>query len=70
VSTYTAFYQDDHRCIVYRRKPNDGTLDKLPQQAVPAEDERSTYFRTDGGDKFEWALFKTNLGQLIVVQKD
>lgn len=68
--TYSAFYQDDHSCIVYRRRANDGTLDKLPQDAEPAEDPRSTYYRTDGGDRFEFALFRTRLGQLIVVQKD
>jgi ribosomal protein S18 acetylase RimI-like enzyme len=68
--TYSAFYQDDHSAIVYRRRANDGTLDKLPQQAEPANDPRSTYFRTDGGDKFEFALFLTRLGQIIVVQRD
>jgi GNAT superfamily N-acetyltransferase len=68
--TYSAFYQDDHSAIVYRRRANDGTLEKLPQQAEPANDPRSTYFRTDGGDKFEFALFRTRLGQLIVVQRD
>lgn len=68
--TYSAFYQDDHSAIVYRRRSNDGTLDKLPQDAEPAEDPRSTYYRTDGGDRFEFALFRTRLGQLIVVQKD
>lgn len=68
--TYSAFYQYDHTVIVYRNKPNDGTLDKLPQKAAPADDPRSTYFRVDGGDKFEWALFRTELGQLIVVQRD
>ncbi len=68
--TYTAFYQDDHECIVYRRKANDGTLDRLPQRALPANDERSTLNRTDGGDPYEFALFRTELGQLIVVQKD
>jgi len=68
--TYSAFYQDDHSAIVYRRRANDGTLEKLPQDAEPAEDPRSTYYRTDGGDRFEFALFRTKLGQLIVVQKD
>lgn len=68
--TYSAFYQDDHECIVYRYKTNDGTLARLPQRAVPADDERSTLSRTDGGDPYEFALFRTELGQLIVVQKD
>lgn len=68
--TYSAFYQDDHISIIYRGKPNDGTLDKLPQSAVPADDPRSTYFRKDGGDRFEFALFRTHLDQLIVVQRD
>lgn len=68
--TYTAFYQEQHDCIIYRNKPNDGTLDQLPQKAVPAIDPRSTYYRLDGGDRFEWALFKTELNQLIVVQRD
>jgi ribosomal protein S18 acetylase RimI-like enzyme len=68
--TYSAFYQEDHSAIVYRRRADDGTLDKLPQNAEPANDARSTYFRTDGGDRFEFALFRTRLGQLIVVQRD
>ncbi len=68
--TYTAFYQDDHACIIYERKLDDGTLSKLPQQAVPSADERSTLYRKDGGDPYERALFVTNLGQLIVVQRD
>ncbi len=68
--TYSAFYQHDHECIIYRHKPNDGTLDRLPQGAVPAADSRSTFDRTDGGDPFEFALFRTTRGQLIVVQKD
>ena len=68
--TYNAFYQDDHSCVIYRRKTNDGTLDKLPQNAIPADDPRSTYFRTDGGDPFEWALFRTDLGQLIIVKRN
>jgi len=68
--TYSAFYQHDHECIIYRFKTNDGTLDKLPQQAEPVNDDQSTYFRTDGGDQFEYAVFKTNLGQLITVKRD
>lgn len=68
--TYSAFYQYDHSVIVYRHKPNDGTLDKLPQKARPAHDPRSTYFRTDGGDRFQWAVFTTELGQNIIVQRD
>ena len=54
--TYSAFYQDDHSVIIYRRRLNDGTLDKLPRGAKPANDSRSTYHRTDGGDRFEFAL--------------
>jgi hypothetical protein len=69
-STYTAFYQDDHAAIIYRGKLDDGALDKLPQKAVPANDDRSTLNRTDGGDRYEFALFRTDLGQLIVVQRD
>ena len=68
--TYSAFYSDDHSCIVYRNKPNDGTLDRLPQKATPIDDPTSTYFRTDGGDRFEFALFRTDKGQQIVVQRD
>jgi hypothetical protein len=68
--TYSAFYQDDHRCIVYRNRVNDGGLDELPQEAQPADDPRSTFYRQDGGDRFEFALFRTKLGQLIVVQRD
>lgn len=68
--TYSAFYQYDHTVIIYRYKEDDGTLDQLPQEAKPIEDPRSTYFRADGGDRFEFALFKTNLGQIIVVQCD
>ncbi len=49
---------------------NDGTLEALPQGAEPVDDSRSTYYRTDGGDRYEFALFLTKLGQLIVVQKD
>lgn len=71
VKTYTAFFQHDHSCIVYRRRPDDGTLDKLPQQATPVEGSKhSTYFRTDGGDRFEFAFFKTSRGQLITIQRD
>jgi hypothetical protein len=68
--TYSAFYQDDHAAIIYRYKTDDGTLANLPQKARPAHDPRSTFFRQDGGDKFQFALFETNLGQLIVVQRD
>lgn len=70
MKTYTAFFQRDHENIIYRHKADDGTLDQLPQRAEPAQDPRSTYFRQDGGDRFEFALFKTNAGQLIVVQRD
>ena len=70
LTTYSAFYQDDHECIVYRHNPNDGTLSNLPQKAKPSDDSRSTFYRTDGGDPFEFALFKTELGQLIVIQRD
>jgi hypothetical protein len=68
--TYTAFYQDDHAAIIYRRRPNDGTLEQLPRGAKVANDPRSTYYRTDGGDRFEFALFTTEDGQLIVIQAD
>jgi len=68
--SYNAFYQDDHACIIYEGKVNDGTLDQLPQGARPAyEDERNTLNRTDGGDPYEFALFRTTRGQLIVVQR-
>jgi hypothetical protein len=68
--TYSAFYQKDHSRIIYRHKPDDGTLAHLPDDAAPADDPRSTYFRQDGGDPFEFALFKTSGDLLIVVQKD
>lgn len=68
--TYTAFYQEDHSAIIYRRKPNDGTLADLPNDAQPSNDSRSTYFRLDGGDRFEWAWFVTNVGQVIIIQRD
>jgi hypothetical protein len=55
--TYSAFYQDDQSAIIYRRKPNDGTLEKLPRGAKPVEHPSSTYYRTDGGDKYEFAFF-------------
>lgn len=63
-------YQDDLESIIYRCRPNDGTLDKLPLGAKPAADPRSTYDRTDGGDRFEFALFVTEDGETIVVQAD
>jgi len=70
-ATYTAYFQQDHAAIVYREKVNDGTLDKLPQQALPAyDDDRNTLNRVDGGDLYEFALFRTARGQLIVVQRD
>jgi hypothetical protein len=68
--TYSAFYQDDQSAIVYRRKPNDGGLETLPRGAKPVEHPSSTYFRTDGGDKYEFAFFATEDGDLIVVQAD
>ena len=68
--TYSAFYQDDHAAIIYRRRLDDGTLEQLPSGAVPIDDPRSTYFRSDGGDRFEFALFQSSDGQLIVVQAD
>ena len=68
--TYTAFFQDQHDCIVYRSRENDGTLEKLPQGAVPSDDPRSTYYRTDGGDRFEFAWFVTERGQTIIIQRD
>lgn len=68
--TYTAFYQDDHSIIIYRSKGDDGTLDRLPDGAKPLSDRRSSYFRTDGGDRFEFAWFKTNQGLTIIVQAD
>lgn len=67
---YTAFWQSDHSKIIYRHKPNDGTLDQLPCDAVAAEDLRNTLFRVDGGDPFEFALFRANNGELIVVVRD
>lgn len=69
--TYSAFFQDDHEAVVYQFKVNDGTLNRLPQDAKPAsDDERNTLNRTDGGDPYEFALFRTSRGQLIVVQRD
>jgi hypothetical protein len=68
--TYSAFYQDDHAAIIYRRKPNDGTLENLPRGATPVEHPSSTYFRTDCGDRYEFAFFETEDGDLIVVQAD
>ena len=68
--TYSAFFQYDHSRIIYRHKSNDGTLAQLPYDAQPADDPRSTYLRQDGGDPFEFALFKTDADLLIVVQKD
>ena len=68
--TYSAFYQDDHSQIIYRhRKAGDG-LEDFPEPAVPAFDRRSTYHRIDGGDRFAFALFATDRGKLIVVQRD
>lgn len=68
--TYSAFYQHDHSKIIYRRRPDDGRLAELPGDPAPAEDPRSTYLRTDGGDPFEFALFRNAAGEIIVVQKD
>lgn len=68
--TYSAFYQQDHAAIIYRHKTDDGTLAQLPDDAQPVLDARSTYFRTDGGDRFQFALFRDNTGRLIVVQRD
>jgi hypothetical protein len=68
--TYSAFYQHDHAAIIYRHRLDDGTLDQLPDGAQPVLDRRTTYYRTDGGDRFEFALFRTDTGQLIVVQRD
>jgi hypothetical protein len=68
--TYSAFYQDDHSAIIFRRKLNDGTLENLPRDARPIEHPSSTYFRDDGGDRYEFAFFATEDGDLIVVQAD
>ena len=46
----------------------DGRLENLPRGAKPIEHPSSTYFRTDGGDKYEFAFFATEDGDLIVVQ--
>ena len=72
--TYSAFYQDDHAAIIYRCKSNDGTLEELPQGAVPIPREDSSYFRRDGGDKLEFAYFQIQKGpqqgEWIVVKAD
>jgi hypothetical protein len=51
-------------------KPNDGTLENLPRGAKPVEHPNSTYFRREGGDKYEFAFFAAEDGDLIVVQAD
>lgn len=65
--TYTAFYQDNHREIIYRRREDDGNL--TPPSSTPIDDARSTYFRTDGGDRFAFAWFSLN-GRTIIIQRD
>jgi hypothetical protein len=66
---YSAFYQNDHRRIIFRECPQDDIELKLPSEATPARDKRNTYFRLDGGDRFEFALFQTPEDGLIVVQR-
>lgn len=65
---YSAFYSDDHRQIIYRYRRNEGNL--IPPGSVPIDDRRSTYWRQDGGDPFQWALFReVASGRQIVVQR-
>lgn len=66
---YNAFFKDDHSRIVYRNRTEVDTLADLPDNAVPSTDARSTYYRNDGGDRFEFAMFETDQGQTIVIQR-
>src|ERR1700682_837805 len=68
--TYTAFYQQDHSKIIYRRRPDGGRRAAVPGDVVPAEAPRRTSLGTGGGDLFEVPLFRDAAGEIIVVQKD
>lgn len=66
---YSAFYHDRHDHIIYRLKPNDGSLEDLPDDAVPIQHPGTTYYRADGGDKLEFAVFATKAGRKIIVME-
>lgn len=69
--TYTAFYQDDTSKAIFRKRPNNGRLqDLLPSGTVPFNSSASTYFRNDGGDRYEFAMFKEPGGRIIMVIAD
>lgn len=65
--TYSAFYMDDSHDIIYYGKPDDGTLDQFPFDAKPVPGRGNTYLRTDGGDRFENAVFQRTDGRRFLV---
>jgi hypothetical protein len=69
MTTYRAFYQDDHSKTIFRDAPATSIRRLLPEGARVGVDTRNTIGRLDGGDEFEFALFEVG-GRLIVVIPD
>ena len=69
MTTYSAFWQDDHTKIIFRHKPQGQIRQLLPPGAIVCVDKRSTLGRLDGGDEYEFALFEID-GKKIVVQRE
>jgi hypothetical protein len=69
MTTYRAFFQDDHSKILFRAKPAKAVRRLLPKDARVSVDTRNTIGRLDGGDEYEFALFEVG-GRLIVVIPD
>lgn len=76
IPTYTASYLTATKPeVIYTRQPAGNLIGRLPSGSYPVDDSdyshrKSSLERTDGGDPFEHALFKTPSGRIIVIRRE
>jgi hypothetical protein len=79
IPTYSAYYlpprQELRPHIIYIHQPAGNLIGRLPRGSYPVTQAEnsfrtSTLERTDGGDPFDYALFRTPAGDPLVIQRD
>ncbi len=74
---YRAWYRHSGRItpmpedVLYKRRSKGNLIGELPWGTNPMPNgECGTLDRTDGGDPFEYAVFKTPSGRIVVVERE
>lgn len=68
-STYRASYEDDGK-VIYSGMSRGNLVGELPAGSWPNPLDCGTLNRSDGGDEYERARFRTPSGRIVVVEHD